>query len=87
MSDTKFKIWDSIAINDALKTVIQLKDKIETISHENKTEVEYMPPSIIPTVELYNIVACYEAMYRVLLDKSLVMTGNLKSSKNRNNIH
>lgn len=82
-----FRLWDSVSINEALKVLIQIKHKIEDISYSAKTSPDMLPPSIVPTEELYNIAACYEAMYKMLLDRDLVETGNLKSPKKRNNLN
>lgn len=80
-----FKVWDSIALNDTEKVVLQIKQKIEELSEDNKQEIQDMPDSLIPTGYLYDITACFDAMYHLLLERDLVMTGNLKSK--RNNIH
>ena len=79
-------MWDSAALCDTEKVVIQIRDKIEKLSHETKTEVQDLPDSLIPTAYVYDIVACFDAMYNMLLERDLVETGNIKFSKH-NNIH
>ncbi len=87
MSKPGFKIWDSAALADSEKICLQVKEKIETLSNENKVEVQDMPPSLVPTAYLYDIAACFDAMYIMLLERDLLLTGNLKSPNKRNNIH
>lgn len=82
-----FKLWDSIALSDNIKLAIQIKDKLEKLSVESKIPIEELPDSLVPTDVLYDIVACFTATYDMLLDRDLVMTGNLKSPNKHNNIH
>jgi hypothetical protein len=86
MSD-KFRIWDSIALSDAVKLSIQIKSTIEETCIKNNLDIRNLPGSLVPTEHLYNIVSAYEAAYNRLLELDLVKTGNLKSFKQRNNIH
>lgn len=82
-----FRIWDSASLADSEKICLQIKENIEVMSQENRLETQYMPPSLVPTQYFYDIVACFDAMYNMLLERDLVMTGNLKSPTKRNNIH
>jgi hypothetical protein len=86
MSD-KFRVWDSIALAEALKLSIQIKSTIEQTCIKNNLQVHTLPGSLVPTEYLYNLVSAYEAAYNRLLELDLVKTGNLKSFKQRNNIH
>lgn len=87
MANKGFKLWDSIALADNIKLALQIKNKIEKLSHEGQVEVQDMPDSIVPTEALYEMMACFVAAYDMLLDQELVRTGNLKSSSKRNNLH
>lgn len=80
-----FRVHDSILLQDSIKVALQIKEKIEELSHANKATPDQLPDSLIPTNILYDLAACYEAMYTMLLDLELVKTGNLKSDIN--NIH
>lgn len=80
-----FKLWDSQALQDALKTAIQIKAQVEDICATNNISPYQLPHSVVPTAELFDLVACYVAAYDKLLEHSLLLTGNLKA--NRNNIH
>ena len=82
-----FKIWDSSALADAEKVCLQIKEKIETLSEDSKTEIENLPHSLVPSAVLYDMAICFDAAYNMLLERDLVLTGNLKSSNKRNNIH
>lgn len=82
-----FRIWDSIALNDNIKIALQIKSKLEELSKANKLEIEELPDSLVPSSILYDMMACFTAAYDMLLDKELVMTGNLKSPKKQNNLH
>ena len=80
-----FKVWDSQTLQENVKIAIQIKAKIEEICTENKVSPYSLPPSVVPTAQLFDIVSSYEALYNKLLEFSLAKTGNLKSS--RKNIH
>lgn len=82
---SEFTKGDNIILQDTIKLALQIKQKIEKLTHDVKQPPEALPDSLIPTDILYDIVACYEATYTMLLDQQLIKTGNLKS--NRNNIH
>lgn len=80
-----FRIWDSESLQQSLQTALQIRTKIEEVCIQAGVSPYALPESLVPSVDLYNLVAGYEAMYSKLLDYDLVKTGNLKS--NRNNIH
>lgn len=80
-----FKLWDSQALQDSLKTALQIKAQVEDICATNKVSPYQLPYSVVPTADLFDMAACYVAMYDKLLEQSLLLTGNLKA--NRNNIH
>lgn len=80
-----FRVWDSITLQDTLKTAIQIKQKIDQICLDNKVTPQQLPNSLVPTAQLYDLAVTFVAQYEKLLDYDLVKTGNLKS--NRNNIH
>ena len=82
---SKFRVWDSITLQDTVKLAIQIKQKIEDVVDKSRVPPDQLPESLIPTQVLYDLASCYEAAYSELLDQDLVKTGNLKSDKN--NIH
>lgn len=82
----KFRIWDSAELSKNLKTVIQIRAKIQEIAIESRTTIPNIPQSLVPTSVLYDLTVCYEAMYNKLLDLDLLETGNLKTP-NKNNLH
>lgn len=82
-----FKVWDSIALADTEKICLQIMHKLDNLSQTNKIEVEDLPASLVPSGYLLDIVSCYDAMYNMLLERDLVLTGNLRSSNKQSNIH
>lgn len=80
-----FKMWDSVTLQESEKHALQFKSMIESLSVENRTEVQDLPDSLVPTDVLYYMAACYDAMYNMLLERDLVETGNLRGKSN--NIH
>lgn len=81
-SKRKFRIWDNKFLFQTLQQSIQLKNKIEERCNDKDfTRIEDLPMSVIPTSTVYNIVACYEAMYEKLLEEDLLVAGYPKSNK------
>lgn len=85
MSKKQLKLWENIAVNDAIKHAIQIRENIEHIAITNDVEVISIPSSLVPTEILYNLVSCYEILYSLGLELQLIETGNLRT--NTNNIH
>jgi hypothetical protein len=84
----KFRIWDSTLLTRYLNLSVQIKEQIEAHASASANNNVYdLPPSLVPTKELYDLLSCYEAMYKKLLDHDLVTTGNLTQSKFKNKIH
>lgn len=79
------QLWENVAVNDAVKQCIQIRENIEHIAVENNIHVKDIPPSLIPTAILYNIVSCYEILYTLGMEQQLIKTGNLRTDTN--NIH
>lgn len=74
-SERKFKFWDNRLLFQTYQQVIQLKDKVEQKCIEQEQSPEELPMSIVPTHIMYNIAACYEAMYEKLLSEELLVAG------------
>jgi len=85
ISDKPFRIWDSITLQEASKTAIQITSIINQTCAENKTVPALLPPSLVPTEKLYLLAASFEAAYEKLIEYELAKTGNLRS--NENNLH
>lgn len=81
----KFNIWDSITLQDTVKHAIQIRGKIAQICTQHNVVPSQLPPSMVPTDYLFDIVIAFEALYNKLLEHNLAKTGNLNSD--RNNIH
>lgn len=79
---SKFKLWDSERLADAVKISIQIRSKIEEMCIKTHSMPDSLPNSLIPTDNLYSLVCAYEAAYNSLLENELVKTGNLKTNKN-----
>lgn len=71
----KLRIWDAKALYTLLGTCIEFRTTIEEMMAESDGS---LPPSVVPTDMLYNIVAAYEVMYDLLLKEQLIKTGNPK---------
>lgn len=79
MSTRKFRFWDNKVIFHNLQRVIQIKQKIEQQCIENEVNPNSLPMSMIPTDVLYDMAACYEAMYDKLLEEELITSGYTKT--------
>ena len=75
----KFKHWDNKTLFNTLQKAIQVKYKIEQICYEKQINPLDLPMSMLPTATLYDITACYEAMYNKLLEEELIISGYPKS--------
>lgn len=76
----KFRFWDSKALFQTLERVSQIKHTIEARCVEEKVGPDMLPMSIVPSDVLYDIAACYEAMYDKLLDEELLVAGYSKQT-------
>lgn len=75
----KIRIWDSQLLTNGFVLASQFKQNIETLFGEfNLMSIKEMPPSMIPSDTLYEIVLGYVTMYNTLLDHELLNTGNRK---------
>jgi len=82
MSKQQFRTWDSIALAEAAKISLQLKQKIEEICENNEVTPSDLPDSLLPTDKLYLIALAYTATYEKLIEYDLIKTGNIKQTKN-----
>lgn len=79
MANKKFKHWDNKVLFNTLQKVIQIKNRIEHTCYEYKLNPIDLPMSMLPSHVLYDLVACYEAMYDKLLEDELVTCGYMKT--------
>ncbi len=75
----KFRFWDNKALFEVFQQVTQIKTVIES-KCSDKIGPESLPMSVVPTEVLYDIAACYEAMYEKLLEEELLVAGYPKST-------
>ena len=81
----ELRLWENVAVNDAVKHCIQIRENIEQLVKQNNIHIAELPSSLVPTDVLYNMVCCYERLYDLALHLQLVKTGNLRTDTN--NIH
>lgn len=79
---SKFRIWDSEILLEAVKVSLQIRTKIEEMCMKTHSMPDSLPNSLIPTENLYTIVCAYEAAYNALIENDLVKSGNPKTQKN-----
>lgn len=82
-NNRKFKLWDSKVLAIVYEQVLQIKTRIEAQCSDN-IGPEDLPMSAIPSDVLYDIAACYVAMYDKLYTDELVTSGYPKQT---NTIH
>ena len=75
----KFKHWDNQVLFHSLQKAIQLRHMIEEQCHIKQAAPDALPPSMLPTHILYELAACYEAMYDKLLEEELITSGYSKT--------
>lgn len=80
-----FRIWDSKTLQESAKTASQITSTIQGICTTNGITISELPPSLVPTEQLYILASSFEAAYEKLIEYELVATGNL--TKQKNNIH
>lgn len=73
---SKVRIWEDYLLSAALKHCVQLKENIEELAIETKTQPYDLPNSLVPTDLLYNLANSYTMLYEVLLQQDLKETGN-----------
>lgn len=78
-NNRKFKHWDNKVLFSTLQKIIQIKYKLEQQCYEKQVNPVDLPMSMLPSNVLYDIVACYEAMYDKLLEEELVICGYTKT--------
>lgn len=79
MNTRKFRHWDNKLIFQSLQKALLIKARIEKTCYENQVNPEQLPMSMMPSDVLYDMVACYEAMYDKLLEEELIVSGFPKS--------
>lgn len=80
---TKLKTWESKALTQTLTTVTQIQKHMETcLVGAELDNAALLPPSLIPTHQLYEIALCYTALYELLQEEHLIKSGNIKSTSN-----
>ncbi len=78
----RLRVWEHKVLEDTFNTASQFEKHINELLTKTKTPISAIPPSLVPTATLLNLVACYTAMYNLLLVEDLIKSGNVKSSKN-----
>jgi hypothetical protein len=75
----KLRVYESKALADVYAIACQIQHQIDVAlaSSENPGE---LPASLIPTENIYDIVVCYNAMYNLLVEYSLIKEGHIKPS-------
>ena len=76
----KFRFFDNNTIFHSLQRAVQIKYKIEENCIKLHVSPEQLEMSMLPSDVLYDLVACYEAMYKKLLDEELLQSGYVKSN-------
>jgi hypothetical protein len=85
MALNSFTRNELIVLQDSMQDAVNIKSLIESACYSSGVGPSSLPNSVIPTEQLYNILASFEHLYSKACDISLLKAGNLKSQ--RNNIH
>lgn len=80
MNKRKFRFFDNNTIFHSLQKAVQIKHTIEQKCIKEQISPTQLEMSMLPSDVLYDMVACYEAMYKKLLDEELLQSGYLKSN-------
>lgn len=80
MSHNSFRICDSKVLHTLYQDCVQFKEIIEQTVQAG-TGPESLPDSQIPTGTLYDLAACYLAMYDMLLAKDMLEFNTAKLLK------
>jgi hypothetical protein len=81
-----FRIWDSKTLQESSKIATQITSILNEVCATNQVNLTDLPPSLVPTEQLYLLAASFQAAYEKLINYELVSTGNLTDSR-KNNIH
>lgn len=73
----KFRVWDNNLLYTTMHKVAQVVDAVNQKCTDQLTP-EQLPQSIVPTDVLYDICACYLAMYNKLETEELLQSGHPK---------
>jgi hypothetical protein len=79
---SKTRIWEDSLVGAALRHSLQIKENIENLADTSETQPHEMPPSLVPSDLLYNLVSCYHLLYSMILKRDLIETGNTTVPKN-----
>lgn len=84
----KLRTWDSKALADGYVVSAQFKQHIKEIYGKlNTTSISELPPSLIPSEILYELVCGFGIMYNNLVNQDLLNTGNKKQERNNSFLH
>jgi hypothetical protein len=76
----RFRVWDNNTLYDVYQKVIQVSSIIESKCNPEVLPSD-LPASLVPTDIMYDICACFEAMYDKLQEEELLQAGFPKQSK------
>ena len=77
----KYKIWDATLLYDVLTDTEQIRLKIEEICAQANKTPDQVPPSLVPTELLYDMVCCLAHVHEKLEDEDLIKSGHPKTDK------
>lgn len=78
---TKIRVYESKTLADNYSKLAQILHKtMEAMEEAKVSDIELMPPSVVPTSLLYEVAVCYDIMYNMLVDKELLSAGSPKSN-------
>jgi hypothetical protein len=70
----KFRVWDNSLLYTTMQKVAQVVDAVDQKCKDHTTP-DQLPQSIVPTDVLYDVCACYLAMYDKLEAEELLQSG------------
>lgn len=78
---TKIRVYESKALADNYSKLAQILQKTtEAMEASKVSDINLMPPSLVPTSLLYEVALCYDIMYNMLIDRELLSIGSPKSN-------
>ena len=83
---SKIRVWEDSGINASLKHAIQIRENIEHLAVDSKSELQDLPLSLVPTDMLYALVTYFYILYKETLNRDLLETGTDPATL-KNNIH
>ncbi len=76
----KFRAIDSKALADTYSILGQMLTKLAEVTTEG-VSLEDLPPSLVPTTTLYNIMICYSVLYDAAIEHELMQITHTKPIK------